>query len=228
MNNRVREILTDLERVRENLLALSDDIWLSIDHNNAEELEDGIEFKRAYNQCMNQFDLIATEISERLQTFTGVRVENDEQEPVSAQNGNRADRDRIIQKLDETEPHQINEDFSYTRPYGFKLDGQAYADIVTWRRLYELICQELATQDLARFKNLPNNPDFMSKFGNRAFTTDPDALRVASDVGHGVFAEVHYSANSIIANIRRLLDEFGIPHSELFIYLREDRDAEVT
>ena len=32
---RTRQILEDLEGVRENLLALSDDIWLSIDHNDS-------------------------------------------------------------------------------------------------------------------------------------------------------------------------------------------------
>jgi len=32
MTNRTREILEDLEVVRENLLALTDDIWLSIEH----------------------------------------------------------------------------------------------------------------------------------------------------------------------------------------------------
>ena len=44
-----REILHDLEAVRENLLALSDDIWLSIDHNDPDALEAGVEFKRAFN-----------------------------------------------------------------------------------------------------------------------------------------------------------------------------------
>ena len=37
--DRTRRILGDLEAVRENLLALSDDIWLSIDHNDSEALE---------------------------------------------------------------------------------------------------------------------------------------------------------------------------------------------
>jgi hypothetical protein len=44
MKERVREILTDLERVRENLLALSDDIWLGIDHNDTDALRAGVEF----------------------------------------------------------------------------------------------------------------------------------------------------------------------------------------
>jgi hypothetical protein len=33
--------------VRENLLALSDEIWQSIDHNDPEALEEGVQFKRS-------------------------------------------------------------------------------------------------------------------------------------------------------------------------------------
>lgn len=37
MTTIIREILTDLERTRENMLALSGDVWLSIDHNVSRE-----------------------------------------------------------------------------------------------------------------------------------------------------------------------------------------------
>lgn len=40
MNKSIRNILTDLEHVHENLLSLSDDIWLSIDHNDQEALNE--------------------------------------------------------------------------------------------------------------------------------------------------------------------------------------------
>jgi len=52
MTETIRDILQDLERVRENMLALSDDIWLSIDHNDPEFLDEGVGFKQAYNNRM--------------------------------------------------------------------------------------------------------------------------------------------------------------------------------
>ena len=55
---RTRQILEDLEAVRENLLALSDDIWLSIDHNDPAALEEGVAFKRAYNAKAAAFDTL--------------------------------------------------------------------------------------------------------------------------------------------------------------------------
>ena len=41
MSNRICNILQNLERVRENMLALSDDIWLSIDHKNPAHKQTG-------------------------------------------------------------------------------------------------------------------------------------------------------------------------------------------
>jgi hypothetical protein len=39
MTERTLQILRDLEAVRENLLTMSDEIWLSIDHNDAKAPE---------------------------------------------------------------------------------------------------------------------------------------------------------------------------------------------
>ena len=47
--------MSDLERVRENLLSLSDDIRLGINHNDSEALLEGTEFKLAYNEKMAEF-----------------------------------------------------------------------------------------------------------------------------------------------------------------------------
>src|SRR5437762_2023524 len=89
---RTRQILDDLETVRENLLALSDDIWLSIDHNDQQALEAGVEFKRAYNAKAAAFDVIATDLSTLIQQYTRVRLEQAEK----SGGGDRAENDRII------------------------------------------------------------------------------------------------------------------------------------
>jgi hypothetical protein len=74
INERVRQILTDLDRMPENLLALSDDICLNIDHNDAKALREGVEFKLAYNEKLNDFSRLADEISGLIQGFTSVSV----------------------------------------------------------------------------------------------------------------------------------------------------------
>ena len=56
MTDRIRNILQSLERVREDLLALSGDIWLSIDHNDNDAMQEGVAFKRKFNERLATLD----------------------------------------------------------------------------------------------------------------------------------------------------------------------------
>lgn len=219
--DRTRQILEDLEAVRENLLALSDDIWLSIDHNDPKALDEGVQFKRTYNEKTKAFDELASELSAMIQQYTSVRLESEER----SGEGDRERNERIVQELNREEPHSIEEDFTYGRPHGFILDGQGTTGITTWRRLFELVCQQLLHRDPDRFRALPDNADFISNRGHRGFSRTADELRSASEIGEGIFAEINLSANALRDTLRRLLTTFGIPISELRVFLREDRDA---
>ena len=99
---RIRRILEDLEAVRENLLALSDDIWLSIDHNDQQALDEGVEFKRAYNAKAAAFDTVASDLSALVQQYTSVRLEEAEQ--FGGAGG--IENDRIIAELNREQPHR--------------------------------------------------------------------------------------------------------------------------
>lgn len=220
-STRTRQILEDLEAVRENLLALSDDIWLSINHNDPEALEAGVEFKRAYNAKATAFDAVASDLSGLVQQYTRVRLEEAEQ----SGGGDRAENERIIAELNREEPHHLDEDFTYKRPHGFIIDDQGTTGITTWQRLYELVLQRLFDRDPERVRGLCTNPDFISNRGNPTFTTDPAKLRKALQVRAGVFVESNLSANSIRDILRRILLVFAIPTENLLIFLRQDRDA---
>lgn len=221
MNQRIRNILEDLEAVRENLLALSDDIWLSIDHNDPESLDRGYQFKKTYNDKLAAFVTLASSLSELVQQFTSVRLEADEETGTD----DESDNERIILELNRDEPHCIDEDFTYFRPHGFILDGKGTIGITTWRRLYEVFCQQLARRDSGRFRGLPENEDHISNRDHRAFNTRPEELRQASEIADGVFTEVNLSANMIRNEVRRLLRTFEIPEDRFQVFLREDRDA---
>lgn len=224
MTNTIREILRDLERVRENMLALSDDIWLGIDHNDPEALDAGYTFKRDYNKRMIEFDRLASEISDLVQTFTAVKIEGPD-EGATLTETEQQKRERLIRDLDKSQPHAIDENFTYKRPYGFKLCGEAFVDLVCWRRVLELVCQVLARRDRARFDALPDNPEFHSNRGNSRFTRDPARLRAPTRITDTVHVECHMSANHVRDFIRELLRAFSIAEAELSIYLRQDRDA---
>ncbi len=222
MESRIRSILEDLEAVRENLLAVSDDIWLGIDHNDPEALDEGYQFKMSYNEKMRAFDTLATDISSMIQSFTKVRVEPNETEPEKT----GAENARIIKELDKKVPHTLKESFTYKRPYGYVLSGSAFKELVTWKNLYVTLCRQMATTDEERFLALPENPDFNTSQGNKLFSREPNDLRVGMMIRDGIYAETHFSANDIRDCIKRVLDTFGIPHSDIKLYLREDRDAE--
>lgn len=219
---RTRLILEDLETVRENLLALSDDIWESIDRQDLASFDAGVQFMRDYLQKMTAFDQLATEMSAMIQQYTRVSLKAEEQ----AAHGQRDENDRIIRELNREQPHTVDEDFTYRRPHGFVLDGQAITGITTWRRLYELVCQQLARRDQVRFRGLPENDVFISNRGHREFNANAAELRSPMLVADGVYAEINHSANALRDLMRELLEQFGIPRDQLLIYLREDRDAE--
>lgn len=221
MTNRIRSILEQLEQTREDLLALSDDIWLSIDHNDGDALDAGVEFKRRYNAKMAEFDTLASELSGLVQEFTAIKLDD-------ADNGDAQTpqaRDRVVHDLDQREPHGIDEDFTFKRPYGFRLGDSAKSDIKSWRRLFELVCFQLAAEHPERFGALPDDPKFTSSRGRPYMTRDAKAVRMPVALPSGVYAEAHMSANGLRDQIKNLLDTFGVDHSALRIYLRQLRDA---
>lgn len=224
MTTIIRDILTDLERTRENMLALSDDIWLSIDHNDSDALREGVAFKEEYNQRMTAFDRLSKEISELVQQYTQVRLEvpeSEEEEEESEQERNA----RVVRELNREEAHRLDEDFTYKRPCGYALQGKAFNGLSTWRRLFDHVCRQLHERDADLFKRLPDLPAFKTRRGNPFFSRDPKALRVDSEVVPGIHAEINLSAKGLCAVMRLLLQTYGIPESDMTVYLREDRDA---
>lgn len=173
---------------------------------------------------MAAFDRTASDLSVLVQQFTDVQLEptvSEEAKPRSA-----AANERLIKELDKEEAHSLAEDFRYKRPYGFVLQRRAFKDIVTWRRVFELVCRVLQEKDSRKFNALPDNPDFISTHGKSYFARKPELVRSPSKLAPNVYAEVNLSANNIRDRIRDLLKTFDIPENEMIIYLREDRDAE--
>ena len=218
---RTRVILEDLEAVRENLLALSDDIWSSIDHNDSAAMEAGVEFKRSYNSKVSAFDAVAGELSLLIQQYTSVRLDSTEQ----SGDLDAVNNERIITELDRETPHGLDEDFTFKRPFGFVFEGKATVGVTTWQRLYQLICEGLVTKDEQRMRSLFDHPDFVSSRGNRTVEFDQQKLRKSLKIADGLFIESNLSANSIRDVISRLLKHYDIPIESIKIYLRQDRNA---
>ena len=220
--NTIKEMLDSLNDIQEQLLAVPDDMLLSIDPRDNDSLEEGTAFIKTYNNRLSEFTGCVSGIAEHLKTFFGV---DPEKEDVETDAGERIMRDRIVQELDRTEAHTLDENYTYKRPYGFVLNDRAFKGLKTWKNLYLHVLDCLYEVDAVKFAALPQEARFISSRGNPQFSMNAADVRVAQQVPGGLLAEINLSANSLIKNIRELLAHFGIESSAMKIYLREDRDA---
>jgi hypothetical protein len=224
MKERARQVIEDLESLRDALLDLSDDIWLSIDHNDPEALEEGVAFKKAFNEKSATLQNTADELAALIEEHTGVSLDTHES---TGEAGTTADRnERIIRELDRREEHALDEDFTYKRPFGFVLEGTAHTGVRTRTDLYVAFCRQLAEAYPEAVRRFPETEAFLTSRGNRTFTRDPSPLRSPKRIADDVYAETHYSANGIRDQMRAVLDVLDVDESAMTVYLREDRDAE--
>ncbi|AWV91038.1 hypothetical protein [Bradymonas sediminis] len=221
---RVSQILSRLEYTGEDLLDLSDDIWLGIDHNNPDELEEGVAFKREYNKAMTEFARVSENIQRLIADFTQVKAD-DEATPADADSDN-IEHERIIRELDRTESHTLDEDFRYKRPFGFVFKDHAVKDLRTWRAVYEHACHMLVRLQGEAFKRVTVADEFATNRGNRIFADTGENMRLGVEISPGLFAEMNFSANDIRDRIKELLTFFGYDWGLFIVYLREDRDAD--
>lgn len=221
--DKIKEILDTLNNLQENLLALPDDMLLSIDPRDNESIDRGMQFIKTFNENLAQFTNSSVKIAEQIKAHFSI---NPEEEDVEKETINRQKRDRIIKELDKTAPHTLDENFTYKRPYGFILGDAAYKGIKTWKNLYIQVLKELSEKDANRFANLPNEEKFISKRGNALFSKVQHDLRITEKLSPGFFVEINLSANHIRNNIKDLLEHFRIDPKSMKIYLREDRDSD--
>ncbi|WP_205628949.1 hypothetical protein, partial [Acinetobacter baumannii] len=74
------------------------------------------------------------------------------------------------------------------------LEGQAFTDVITWRRLYEVFLKQLEMKNHTLFNNLSQNKEFVSRRGNKAFSDNPDDFHVALQLNDRFYAEGNLSA----------------------------------
>ncbi len=221
-HNQIKEILDRLSTLNEYILALPDDMLLSIDPRDNESLESGLRFILAYNENAARFSAVAATIEEQLKQFFGISPEDEE---VEREITNNARSSRIIKELNKTAPHTLDESFTYKRPYGFVLGQAAYKGIKTWRNLYVQVLNELKQHQPEHFAHLVDEPKFVSSRGKRSFSRSGDDLRAPIRLGTNFYVEGNLSANNIRDNLKALLAHFGFTYQEMAVYLREDRDA---
>jgi len=218
---KAQQLQETLDRLNEDLLSLSDEIWLNIDHNDTEAMREGVAFKEKYNDKLEAFARLSQEMAD---FFSDVQRFDVEDGP-EMQGSLEPDQARIIASLDKETPHRIDEDFRYKRPHAMILQGVAYDNLRTWKAVYHAVITHLQRLDSDRYLQLPDAKCSQSKRGAIYIGSTPKGMRVPEEGAGGLYFEVNQSATLLQKNIRRLLAYFSIPETEIAIYLREDRDA---
>lgn len=65
-------------------------------------------------------------------------------------------------KVDETEPHNLDEDFKNKRPVGFSLEGKRYS-ARNWNRLLVMVCEILNRQNSNLFQSFPDDESMQGR-----------------------------------------------------------------
>lgn len=221
---RVNSILTSLQQLREDLYSFAEDVYINADPHVSEEVRRTSEFLVDYNEKLDAFSRAAEAIEASVRAYMAPADETTRE--TITERTSRERRDRIIRAMNNSQPHSLDEDFTYKRPYGFSLGDSVYREVNTWRRVLDLVCRQLASSDRQRFVGLSGNPTLTSKQGKRWLSNNRSDLRLALDVSNGMYAECNLSANDTRKLIVRLLEAFGIAKDDCIVFLREDRGAE--
>jgi hypothetical protein len=225
-NEKVVAIVNDLLNVRENLQSLSDDIFLDllihINRNDNEELQQSVDAIKEYNKLFDAFNRNALSLSAFIQQYIGIgNIEA--AKPVVEESSE--ENKKMFVLLNKKTPHFLNENYIYTKPYGFTLKGYAYTNIYTWKGLFNQLCACLDKIDHHKMLQTTTADAFISSVRHgknlRYFSNDEMELRESSKITDSVYAEVNKSANNFIKVIKILLDFYNIPHAEMKIYLRD-------
>lgn len=225
MNTRISKIKIALEQLSEDLLALSDDMWLSIDHNDSQALDCGYRLKKEYNQQVDTFSKVVQNIGSTLAQFENISILNESSTPIH-DTGHEGQESKNFE-YNENQAHSINEDFCYKRPCGMKLENQIYEGLNTWKAIYRTTIKHLSKKSLDIFNQLPESGFAKGRRKDKVYVSRiPNSMKCPEKFAGELYFETNLSANSIRDSIHKLLTMFSIPNSEIVFYLREDKDTD--
>ena len=218
---KVDRILKNLTSSREDLWALNDDIWHTLDHSSVEDVQRAASFQVKYLELLDQFARNSEEIAALIVQFTGIKEE--ETPDIKDVFGNS--NERIIKELNKEEPHSIDEDFTYKRPYAIVMENNACTNLETWKDLYKQVCRHLAGKNKELFDFLAANESLVSKQQKKYYSDNPKELRAPVKITDKTYVETNLSASDFTKRMKEIFDIYRISKDSLTIYLRQDRNG---
>jgi len=110
--------------------------------------------------------------------------------------------------------YSIDNDFSHCRPCLFEFRSQKYV-INNWAMLLKELAEILYNEN-----STPINEFIVKDLTKKPlFSKNPDIYLRALEIANGLFVESNFSANQMCVSCKKLLDIYGIAHSEVNIFL---------
>ncbi|WP_245566490.1 hypothetical protein [Tuberibacillus calidus] len=129
--------------------------------------------------------------------------------------------DYSIYYVDPNIEHTLYENFTYKRPFGFRISNQEIIEVKTWQEMLIKICEILIAVDENKFMSFEHNPNMNGK-KRKYFSKNDKGMNKPKLIGDKIFIETNISANSIRNLVLKLLKEYGSKSSEFKVYLRAD------
>jgi hypothetical protein len=212
--DRFHNLLNALQRVNEDILSLGDDLLLSIRPPDKQSIETGYQALVSYNEVLAGF----TTWFQSYQRLVG--SEHVASLLASVPEPGLLGRAETNTTYPSQDAHQLGEDFRYTKPREFEIEGYLKEQVTTWREVYIASSKALICR----------HPDFLARIsaceslkergGKPYFSPDREVMRDPLQVSEAIFAEGNLSANGIKDVIGHLMDVFGINKAAFHVYLQ--------
>ena len=221
-----------LERMGQELQAVSGEIWQDIDHNDPVELDKGVAYKQRFNQRREPLEAAAAEMLALLRDYPlngpspgeAVVVPRMTSVPATAAAGAAQpaapSNGQSGTAHDALAPALVG-DLDQKVPFGFVLGGQTYTSASAWPLFYEALLEELYTRAPEKLSRLADDGTGFRRGGKPLFARLPDRLTDPLPVAEALFAEADLAPEELIEVIKGLLGEIGYPLDSFKILLKE-------
>lgn len=123
--------------------------------------------------------------------------------------------------VDHNIEHTLYDDFTYKRPYAFRINAHQLVKVKTWQDMLIQTCEFLLVVDERKFLNFEYSKEMQGK-KNKYFSVEPDKMRQPRKIGDKIYVETNQSANSIRNLIIKLLKAYNFKITEYKVFFRAD------
>ncbi len=228
---RLRHILGSMEDLRRDMGDLSEEIWKDIDHNDPVKLQQGFNFKQAFNEKRAVFDDALEDLATLIGNYPKLAVAPKAETP-TVDNSSGLPSPTLSKPPPQAETEtpaadEISDDYKHSLPFGFTLGDKTFTGLSTWAVFYETFLQEMEKRHQDKFFELPDNNLFATSQDHPMFARSPDELREPAKIVDGVYAEVQLSIDTVLQNLKHLVRVFDLPTDSLKILLKEQKRGTV-